>query len=463
MFFDDTIAAISTPIGKAAISVIRISGPDAAAVAGQVFKPLKCPLENLPPRYAAYGKFYAGGKIIDDGIAVLYRAPSSFTGQDMVELSCHGGMLVTQCILEQLLLAGARLAEPGEFTRRAYCLGKLDLSQAEAIALTLEAKNRAALAVGAAQREGILSGKIKDIFDEITDIVASVYVDFDFPDEDLSDVGPDELKSRLLDISDKLHALLASYTTGRAVTEGIPTTICGKPNSGKSSLLNRLLGTERAIVTDIAGTTRDTIEETAVVGNVTLRLCDTAGIRETDDAVEKIGISRAISAAQSAELILAVFDGSVPLDGDDEKILTLVSEWSAAGKKIIAVINKADLPQKLTEGDVTSRADFDAALRVSAALGDGFDKLADIISSLYIDGSLDFGSDAILTGARQYSAVEGALHRIESAIAALEEGMTADIVGLDLEEALKKLGELDGRSVSEEVVDSIFRNFCVGK
>lgn len=463
MYIDDTIAAISTPLGTAAISVIRLSGPDAATVAGKVFKPSSGPLEELSPRYAAFGRFYADGKAIDDGIAVVYRAPSSFTGQDMVELSCHGGILVTRCILEQLFIHGARPAEAGEFTRRAYCLGKLDLSQAEAIAITLEAKNRGALAVGAAQREGVLSGKTKELFDEITDIIASVYVYIDYPDEDLSDIAPSELKTRLAAIADKLKVLRSSYTTGKALTEGILTAICGKPNSGKSSLLNRLLGTERAIVTDIAGTTRDTIEETAVVGDVALRLCDTAGIRETTDEVEKIGIARAVSAAELAELILAVFDGSVELDIDDEKIFELVTEWRAVGKKIIAVVNKSDLPLKVTSDDIKARVEVDATVELSSITGEGYDNLADVISAFYIDGSLDFGSDAIITGARQFAAVDGALQRIENALRALEMGMTADIIGLDLEAALSKLGELDGRSVSEEVVDSIFRNFCVGK
>lgn len=463
MFIDDTIAAISTPLGKGAIAVIRVSGPDAAAIAGKVFRPVSGPLVNLTPRHASYGRFIADGKVIDDGIAVLYRAPNSFTGQDVVELSCHGGVLVTRCILEQLLAAGARPAEAGEFTRRAFVLGKLDLSQAEAIALTLEAKNRGTLAIGAAQREGILSGKIREIFDEITGIIAAVYVFIDFPDELLSDVSPEELKTRLTSIAGKLRALRSSYTTGRALTEGIPTAICGKPNSGKSSLLNRLLGTDRAIVTDIAGTTRDTIEETAVVGDVTLRLCDTAGIRETDDKVEKIGISRAVSAGETAELILAVFDGSANLDTDDEKILELVSEWKSSGKKIIAVINKADLGIKINAIDIKSKVAFDSVAEVSSVTGEGFDMLTEIISSFYIDGSLDFGSDAIITGARQYAAVDGALQRVENALASLEIGMSPDMVGLDLEEALTKLGELDGRSVSEEVVDNIFHNFCVGK
>lgn len=463
MFIDDTIAAVSTPHGKGAISVIRVSGPDAAKIAGRVFRPLSGSLETLTPRYAAYGRFYADGKVIDDGIAVYYRAPNSFTGQDVVELSCHGGILVTRCILEQLLASGARAAEAGEFTRRAYCLGKLDLSQAEAIALTLDAKNRGALTISAAQREGVLSGRIKSIFSELTNIIASVYVYIDFPDEDLSDVSSAELVLRIKAIIGELEKLRSSYSTGRAVTEGIPTAICGKPNSGKSSLLNRLLGTERAIVTEIAGTTRDTIEETAVAGGVTLRLCDTAGIHETSDKVEKLGISRSISAAESAELILAVFDGSTALDADDEKIFELLASLREGGKKIIAVVNKADLPLCITEAAIASRIDADAVVCVSTLTGNGFDRLTGAISALYIDGSLDYSTEAIITGARQYAAVDAALQRLYNAMKSIELGMTADVVGFDLEEALGKLGELDGRSVSEEIVDNIFQNFCVGK
>ncbi len=471
MYINDTIAAISTAPGRGAIAIIRLSGENAIEVAEKVFKPKTRTLSTVQPGYSVYGNFYAGkagigkdGSIaIDDGVGVIRRAPHSFTGEDMVELSCHGGTLVTRCILEELFAHGARSAEAGEFTRRAYCNGKLDLPQAEAISLTLEAQNRDALIITAAQRGGTLSNKINSIFNELTFLIAAVYVYIDFPDESLSDVAPNELKSKLEYLLDSISALRSSYRTGKAIAEGISTAICGKPNCGKSSLLNKLLCEERAIVTDIAGTTRDTIEETAVVGGVTLRLCDTAGIRDTSDTIEKIGISRSIAAAESSELVIAMFDGASKLDDDDRKFIDFLNRLRNNDKKIIVLINKSDLQQLISVCDLKSMLSADDFIAISTVTKEGIDKLYKTLGELYLDGTLKLDSDAIITSSRQHAALKAAEVCLQDAVAALDTGMTADIVGLDLEEALGKLGELDGRSVSEEVVDNIFHNFCVGK
>ena len=297
----------------------------------------------------------------------------------------------------------------------------------------------------------------------MSSLIASVYVYIDFPDESLSDIPPEEIRPRVESLLHEISSLLGSYRTGKAVAEGIKTAICGKPNSGKSSLLNMLLGEDRAIVTEIAGTTRDTIEETAVIGGVTLLLCDTAGIRDASDSVEKLGIARSIAAAESAELVIAVFDGASGLDDNDCKLFVLLKKLHDKGKKIIAAINKSDLPQLISPDVLESRFAADALVSVSSVTGSGFDDLRNAVRGFYIDGSLEYGSDAIITNARQFSALKAAERRLQSAINTIDSGMTADIVGFDLEEALGKLGELDGRSVSEEVVDNIFRSFCVGK
>lgn len=462
-FIEDTIAAISTPPGKGAISIIRLSGEESINIASEVFILKSGFLTTAASRYASYGKFLSGNSVIDDGIAVVYRSPHSFTGQDMVELTCHGGILATHCILEELLAHGARLAEAGEFTRRAYCSGKLDLTQAEAIALTLEANSRQALKIGASQREGILSNKINFIFTELTSLIASVYVYIDFPDELLSDVAPAELKFKIENILQEIIVLRSSYKTGKAITEGIPTAICGKPNSGKSSLLNFLLHEDRAIVTEIAGTTRDIIEETALIGEITLRISDTAGIRDTNDIIEKLGIERTVNAVNSAELIFAVFDGSRIIDDDDINLCALLREQKSIGKNIIVLINKNDLPQVLDMPELNEIIPGATFISFSTVTGKGFPELEKTINNIYIDGTLNYNTDAIITSSRQYAALYSAEQKLVGAIKSLDLGMTADIVGFDLEEALSKLGELDGRSVSEEVVDNIFHNFCVGK
>ena len=459
----DTIAAVSTPYGKGGIAVIRVSGNDAIQVSECVFEPRngKALSETASGR-TAYGYIYESidhqRRQIDDGIAVIFRSPASFTGEDTVEISCHGGVLVTQKVLTALLTCGARLALPGEFTKRAFINGKMTLTGAEGLGDLLEAQTDDQLMLARSNMKGTLSGAAGEIYDSLANVLAAIFAHIDYPDEDLADVSHEEMLSIARDNLAKLQNLAATYSTGRAVIGGIPTVILGRTNAGKSSVYNRIVGRDAAIVTDIEGTTRDVLTETAKLGRVILRLSDTAGLRESDDRVEKIGIDRARTAAENAELILAVFDGSREPDDRDREF---VSYLNSLGGVKIAIINKQDLGYCDAYGDLLS--DLDLTCRVSAESGAGFDTLASAIEELYIDGSLDMGSDAIISNARQMASVRSAIEALEIAIEAISASLPLEICCAEVENALSALGELDGRTVSEDVVSRIFANFCVGK
>ena len=451
----EPIAAISTPYGRGGIAVIRLSGEGSIMLAEKIFVPKsKKRLSDIESDRAVYGDILRNGKRIDDGIATVFRAPRSFTGEDTVEISCHGGILLTESVLTSALESGFRLALGGEFSKRAFLNGKMSLTEAEAVIGLIDAESEEQLRLSASVTNGVLKNGVNKICDEITELLASVYAYIDYPDEDLTDVSPDELTERAERLLHETDMLVSSYRSGRAVNDGIKTAIVGKPNAGKSSVLNRLLGYDRAIVTSVAGTTRDTVEETAIIGRVTLRLCDTAGIRESSDEVERIGIERSIGKINEAELILAVFDGSSPLDELDKDVIDRISATDA---EVIAVINKSD---------ISSESDFDIPFRtvtVSALDGSGFDELKKSVSDLYIDEKLNYDTTPVLTNARQFAAASEAKNRLESALNALKNGFTQDIAGMDLELALSFLREIDGRNVSEEITDRIFSRFCVGK
>lgn len=454
---NEPIAAISTPYGRGGIAVIRMSGEGVLSLADRIFRPAGGqPLSSLGGGRTAYGEILYDGKSIDDGIAAVFRAPHAFTGEDTVEISCHGGVLLTQRVLEAALLAGCRMAEAGEFTKRAFLNGKISLSQAEAVIGLIDAASEEQLKLSSASSRGVLHGKVNALADELTELIASVYAYIDYPDEDLTDMTAEELAARARRLHGELTALVASYRTGRAVNEGIPTVIAGKPNTGKSSILNRLLGRERAIVTDVAGTTRDTVEETAAVGRVTLRLCDTAGLRDTEDAVEKIGVDRSLEKLKEAGLVLAVFDRSKPLDEEDRAFLARLNDMKSC--EILPILNKADLGDLVTELPLSVEP-----IIVSAVTGEGFDKLEARISSLYVSEKLDYDVTPVLSSARQYAAARTAEEHLASACDALSSGFTQDVAGMDLELALAALHELDGRGVSETITDRIFHRFCVGK
>ncbi len=465
MKLNDTIAAVSTPRGKGGVAMIRISGEDAVALAERVFLcASKKPLGAAPSAKMVRGRIIdvADGHEIDDGMAAVFRAPYSFTGENTVEIYCHGGVLVTEQVLCSVLLAGARVAEAGEFTRRAFVNGKMSISEAEALGALLEAKTTGQARLARGGMMGHLAKKTHEIYDSLLTVMTGIYAAIDFPDEDLNEFSREEIATVLWQSVREIEGLAATYKTGRAVSEGIQTVICGKANAGKSSVYNRIVGYDAAIVTDIEGTTRDVLRQTATLGSTTLLLCDTAGIRQTSDTVESIGIERALDELEGAELILAVFDSSASTDSDDEYLLRRIDTLKESGAACIALLNKSDLPANDILID-TIRLHFDTCIKISAATGDGFDELSSAIDALFIDGSISLGEDAVVTGARQHAALLLASESLKSSLEELDAGTPLDLVSVGIESALTNIGMLDGRQLGEEIVAEIFSKFCVGK
>ena len=461
----DTIAAISTPIGKGGVAMIRISGADAIAVAQKVFYPKSGKgLLDIPHGYTVYGDIKAEKngeyRAIDDGMAVCFRAPRSFTGEDTVEICCHGGMLITRKVLSAVLMAGARAAEAGEFTRRAYINGKMRLNEAEALGNLLEAKSDSQLLLARNGMTGKLSRKIEDIYISMRQVLTGIYAAIDFPDEDLSEMSREEMEAALSESLNALKSLAGTYGTGRAISEGVPTVIAGRANAGKSSVYNRILGYDAAIVTDIEGTTRDVLRETAVMGSVTLQLCDTAGLRKTEDKVESIGIERSIREIESAGLVLAVFDSSREPSKEDAELADRLCD---SGAVAVALLNKCDLSESGAADFSAITSKFRKTVNISAADGKGFDTLAEVIEELFVDGSIDIENDAVITGARQYAAICSAAEALESALGDIRSGVALDLCCIGVECAMTALGEVDGREIGEEIVSEIFSKFCVGK
>ena len=459
----DTIAAVSTPYGKGGIAVIRVSGADAISIAENVFETKnKKPLSAVESKHAVYGSIFSNKNgercVIDDGIAVIFRAPASFTGEDTVEISCHGGVLLTQRVLESIICSGARVAAPGEFTRRAFINGKMSLTSAEALGELLSASTDEQITLARSGFSGKLSTKLVEIYDSLCNVLAAIYAKIDYPDEDLADISRDEMIASAEESLTALKDLAKTYTTGHAVGEGIQTAIVGRTNAGKSTLYNRIVGRDAAIVTEIEGTTRDIITESSKLGKVTLRLSDTAGIRDTQDRVEWIGIQRARQEAESAELVLAVFDGSRPIDSEDEELCDYL--FTLSGIKI-AIINKSDLGITPEMQELTSR--FNYSIPLSAESGEGFDALADLVEQIYIDKDLDMGNSAIIANARQNSAINSAINVLADAIDSIKKDLPLEVCCVEVEHSLSLLGELDGRTVSEDIISKIFANFCVGK
>lgn len=458
--FGDTIAAVSTPRGKGGVALIRISGAEAFAVCDRVFRaPSGTSLSETEANRAVWGHIYDGDECIDDGIATVFRAPRSFTGEDTVEIGCHGGVLVTEAVLSAILAAGARPAEAGEFTRRAFVNGKLGLSHAEALASLLDANNRNQLRLSRSGLEGKLAARCREIYGRLCDILGSLYAKIDYPDEDLSGLSADALHAMLTEVRAEVAGLAATYKSGHAVAEGIVTVICGRPNAGKSSLYNRIVGRDAAIVTDVAGTTRDILEETVPFGGVTLRLCDTAGLRGGDvDVVERIGIERAEARLADAELILALFDGSAtPCDED----YALVERLTPMKDTVIPVISKSDLGTG-TFGEFLE-ATFGTVILVTVRAEDGLSALEAEVQKRFLDGDLDLRNDPVLASARQYASVARSLDALNAAISSLESGFAEELCAADIERAMQAIGELDSRTVSDDIVSNIFSRFCVGK
>ena len=456
------IAAVSTPPGKGGVAIIRMSGEGAIEIADKVFFPISGKrLSECKPRVQVYGHIIEDGERIDDVLATHFPAPGSYTGEDTVEIGCHGGILVTRTVLEALLRAGAVPATAGEFTRRAFINGRLSLTEAEAISDLLEAKSREQLRLSGNDARSRLSTKISKIRADLVGLMSSIYARIDYPDEDLGDFSDSELLSLLINIKEDCRRLLATYRTGRAITEGIDTVICGKPNAGKSTLYNLLLGEDAAIVTDIPGTTRDVLRTTLPLGRVMLNIADTAGIRDTQDmdAVERIGVRKSREMIDKSELLFAIFDISSEFDQEDRLIIEAIKSVNCPK---IALLNKSDLGAVLDEKDFS---DFDAVIRISAKENETetISALSEQVNRLFTDEKLITGQDAIISSARQHAALVRCTDFIEAAIESLELGFPQDAVSGDVERALGAISELDGRAVSEEIVSDIFSKFCVGK
>ena len=458
---NDIIAAISTPPGKGGVALIRVSGKGSFELADKIFRARSGkPLCELRPRYQIYGDVYDGDEVLDDVLLTKFSEGASYTGEESVEISCHGGMLLTRCVLEVIFRAGARAAEAGEFTRRAFINGRLSLSEAEAVGNLLEARTREQIRLSGTASRTRLSERVSEIRASLVSLMSSMFARIDYPDEDLGDFSDSESLSILNKVKCELRSLIESYKTGRAINEGISAVICGKPNVGKSSVYNLLLGEDSAIVTDIRGTTRDVLTSSLSLGRVMLNISDTAGIREGNeiDTVERLGIERSLERVKKCELIFTIFDTSAPLDEDDLKIIDLVRE---AGGVKLALLNKCDKGATLTEKDLPDA--FDMVITVSAKEEQSRAKIGAAVEKLFTDERIVVGEDAVVFTARQSAELSRCLKAVELSIEALASGFGQDAVASDVERAISAISELDGREVSEAVVSDIFKKFCVGK
>ncbi len=449
------IAAVSTGNVVSAIGIIRLTGDGCVEVAGKVFTlNNKKALAEAPERKLVLGQLHdKEGRVIDSCCAIVSRGPHSYTGEDTVEFHCHGSPAVLAAGLEALYVTGARPAQRGEFTKRAFLNGKLDLTQAEAVIDLIEADSAEAAANAAGQVEGVLQKKLAPIYDDLTNLCSHFHAVLDYPDEDIEDFGLEAYEKSLREDAKQLDKLLQTYGQGRILRSGVAAAIVGKPNVGKSSLLNALAGYDRCIVTDIPGTTRDTVEEVVKFGGVKLRLIDTAGIRETSDTVEAIGVERSRKAVENADMVIFVCDGSKPLTEEDEEIINLCCERENA----VALINKVDLGQIVEPGDLP----FMNVVEICAATGDGLEQFADVVEMLFDNETPCDGS--VLTNARQYDAIRRAHNAMERSLKGLRLGLTPDMVLIDVEEAMQAMGEITGATVREDITARIFERFCVGK
>ncbi len=489
--YEETIAAVSTGMaGSAGIGIVRLSGPQAVEIADRIYRGPKKADEGKGPSKAGtgrrlrdqkthtihYGYIVDGEETIDEVLVMLMRGPHTYTGEDTVEINCHGGSYVTRRVLETAVKYGARPAQPGEFSRRAFLNGKMDLSQAEAVGDLIGAQNEYALQNSVHQLRGSLKTKISDIRNKIIYETAYIESALDDPEHFSLEGYPEKLKKTVEDMMEEIRQLLSSFDDGRIMKEGIRTVILGRPNAGKSSLLNALTGQDRAIVTEIAGTTRDVLEEQLNLQGITLHVIDTAGIHDTQDEIEQIGVDRAKGAAEGADLILYVIDASLPLDADDEQILQLIK-----GRKALILLNKTDLETVVTEEDVKeavfasnpakqtytedpkTAGECPEIIEISAKTGEGMEELEEAIKSLFFAGEISFNDEIYITNVRQKDELNEALQALAKVKESIDNGMPEDFYTIDLMDAYEALGRITGETLGDDLADEIFSKFCMGK
>ena len=458
MFHTDTIAAISTGMTSSGIGIVRISGPDAVEIADKIYDSRNGKkLADMPTHTIHYGYIRDGGEFLDEVLVMLMRGPRSFTAEDTVEINCHGGVYAMNRILELVTRKGARLAEPGEFTKRAFLNGRIDLSQAEAVIDVINAKNEYALKSSVSQLKGSVLKAVREIREKIIYHIAYIESALDDPEHISLDGYSEQLEEQTEQWIEKITSLIASAENGKRMKEGIRTVIVGKPNAGKSSLLNVLLGEERAIVTDIAGTTRDVLEEQMSLSGISLNIIDTAGIRETEDVVEKIGVKKAKTYAKDADLVIYVVDSSTQLDENDEEIMELIRD-----RKAIVLLNKMDLDPVTTEEMIRERLDK-PVIPISAKEEQGIDRLEQTVKDMFYDGNLSFNDQIYITNMRQKAALSEALESLKQVMTSIQNQMPEDFFSIDLMNAYEELGSITGESVGEDLVNEIFSKFCMGK
>ena len=453
----ETIAAISTGMTNAGIGIVRISGDGAFEAADKIFRG-KEKIAQCRSHTIHYGNIVDSGDIVDEVLVMVMKGPHTFTGEDTVEINCHGGIYVVKKIFETVLKCGVRPAEPGEFTKRAFLNGKMDLSQAEAVSDIIASGSDYALKSSISQLKGSLKNKIIDIRNKIIYNTAFIETALDDPEHISVDGYGEELKIVSLDIIKELKELIDSYEDGKIFKEGIQTVIVGKPNAGKSSLLNVLSGYERAIVTDIEGTTRDVLEEQISLQGITLNVVDTAGIRQTEDTIEKIGVDRAVEYVKRADLVIYVADSSRELDENDEKILDMIYD-----KRKIILLNKSDLNTVITQKMMEERAEGTPVIQISAREETGIKELGDTVKNMFLRGDVSFNSEVYITSARQKNALADALKSMEKVVESIESGMPEDFYSIDLMDAYEALGSITGDSAGEDLINEIFSRFCMGK
>lgn len=456
---EHTIAAIATStMSSGGISVIRLSGEDAIKIADKIFKSVKgIKLTDVASHTVHYGHIVSNEKVIDEVLVIVMRAPNTYTREDVVEIDCHGGILVTRKVLEACIDAGASPAQPGEFTKRAFLNGRIDLSQAEAVIDVINSKNDYALKSSVNQLDGVLSRKIRKIREIIINHVAYIEAALDDPEHISLDNYVDNVKNDVDNCVNIVDNLVKNAENGRIMHDGINTVILGKTNAGKSSLLNALAKEERAIVTDIEGTTRDVLEEQINIGGITLNLIDTAGIRKTEDIVENIGVEKAKKIASNADLIIYVVDGSRPLDNNDTEIMELIKE-----KKVIVLLNKSDIGQIVSKNDLNCLSCYDI-ISISAKEETGLDKLEDSIKNLFFTGDITSNEEIYITNARHKSLLKEALNSLKLVSEGIDNGVSEDFLTIDLMNSYEKLGLIIGEAVEDDLADQIFSKFCMGK